>query len=181
MEFRFKLRSKAYALAVVVAFAAVMHSCSQPVQEPEPQAALAGYLDALVSGNSEEAAKYLAAQAPAPDAKLKEPGSFEAKMVRRALASYVSYDIAVVQRSDAKARLAAKIKSPDFQKIAGEIAARLAAAKFPAGGIEALDFTTDIVNSQVRVYKDQGIPMTSTLRNYELVKEGGGWKITGWD
>lgn len=177
------MRKKAlYLLVPLMALTVLMSNCSRPAQEPDPQAALAAYFDALISANYEEAAKYLSAQASRQaEAKPRENESFEAKMVRRALASHVSYDIAIVERTDAKARATAKIKSPDFNRIAQDIAVRLTAAKFPAGGIEALDLTTDIVNSQVRVYKDQGIPMTSTLRNYELVKEGGVWKISGWE
>lgn len=168
--------------AAAVLAAAVLSGCARPVQEPEPQTALAGYLDALIGGNSDEAVKYLTAQAAArASAGSKELGSFEAKMVRRALASHISYDIAVLERAGAKARLAAKIKAPDFQRIAGDIAARLTAERFPAGGIEGLNVTADIVNSQIRQYRDQGIPMTSSLRNYELVKEGGAWKISGSD
>jgi len=165
-----------------MALAVVISNCSRPAQEPEPQAALAAYFDAMISANYEEAAKYLSAQASRQaDTRPRESESFEAKMVRRALASYVSYDIVIVERTDAKARAAATIKSPDFNRIALDIAARLTAAKFPEGGIESLEYTTEIVNSQIRAYKDQGIPMTSMLRNYELVREGGAWKISGWD
>lgn len=182
MELRFKLKKKVYILVLAIALVAVAGGCTRPVQEPEPQTALAGYLDALIGGNSEEAIKYLSAQASTQaNAKSKEPGSFEAKMVRRVLASHISYDIAVLERSEAKARLAAKIKAPDFQRIAGDIAARLTAEKFPAGGLEGLNFTTDMVNSQIRRYREQGIPMTSTLHNFDLVKEGGAWRISGWD
>lgn len=177
------MRKTAFRLFLLLTIlASVSSGCSRPAQEPQPQEALAGYLDALIGGNSEEAAKYLSSQAPAQaPGRLKEPGSFEAKMVRRALASHVSYDISVSERSEAKAHLTAKIKSPDFQKIALDITARLSTAKFPPGGVAALDFTVDMVNSQVRLYREHGIPMTSAVQNYELVKEGGAWKISGWD
>jgi len=180
------LRSRAfYTLVGVIALAAVISSCSRPAREPDPQAVLAAYLDALISSNTEEAGKYLSAQAtaqaPSQADKSRENESFEAKMVRRAFASYISYEIAIVERADARARATVKIKAPDFQRIARDIAVRLTEAKFPEGGIESLDYTTEIVNKQVRVYKEQGIPLISILRNYGLVKEGGSWKISEWD
>lgn len=160
----------------------LLSGCARPVQEPEPQAALAGYFDALIGGNYEEAAKYLSAQTQKQaEAKPKEGDSFEARMVRRALASYVSYEIAVIEKTEGKARMAVKIKAPDFQSIALDIAARLSAAKFPGGGLESLDYTAEIVNTQIRALKARGIPMVSSSRNYDLVREGGSWKISGWE
>ena len=182
-EWRPDLRKKAlYLLVPLMALTVVMSNCSRPAQEPGPQAALAAYFDALISANYEEAAKYLSAQASRQaEAEPRENESFEAKMVRRTLASYVSYDIDIVERTDAKARATAKIKSPDFNRIAQDIAARLTAAKFPEDGIKSLDYTAEIVNSQIQIYKSRGIPMTSTLRSYILVKEEGAWKISESD
>ncbi|MEN6466946.1 MAG: hypothetical protein ABFD62_17365 [Syntrophaceae bacterium] len=169
-------------LISVFALAFVLCSCSRPAEEPDPQAALAGYFDAVISGNYEEAAKYLPAQArQQAAAKSQESESFEEKMVRRALASYVSYEIVIIEKTEGKARATAKIKSPDFHRIAMDAAARLIAAKFPRGGIESLEYAAEIINAQIRSLKAQGIPMVSTIRNYELVKEGGAWKISGSD
>lgn len=170
------------AVALVTVFIGAFSGCSRPAQEPDPQAALAGYFDAVISGNYEEAAKYLTAlaaqQAPA---KAKEAESFEERMVRKGLASYISYEIAITERTGGKARAAVKIKSPDFHRIAMDVAARLIAAKFPQGGVESLEYTADIINSQIRYLKTQGIPMVSIVRNYELVKEDGAWKVAGSD
>lgn len=162
-----------------VLFIAALISCSQPAPEPDPKASLAAYFDALIGSNYEEAAKYIAAASPEEaGTKPKEGELFEAKMVRRALAAYVSYEIDITEKTEGKASATVKIKSPDFRRIALDIAARLIAANFPAGGIESLDYTTEIVNDQIRVLKEQGIPMTSAVRKYELVKQDGAWKIS---
>jgi hypothetical protein len=173
-------RASCFLISAVVLV--LLGSCARPVQEPEPQAALAGYFDALIGGNHEEAAKFLSAQThKQADAKPRDGDSFEARMVRRALASYVSYEIAVIEKNEGTARMAAKIKAPDFQSIARDIAARLSAARFPEGGLESLDYTAEIVNSQIRALKAKGIPMVSSSRNYDMVREGGSWKISGWE
>ncbi len=170
------------AVALVTFLSVALSGCSRPLQEPDPQAAMAGYLDAVIGGNYEEAAKYLTAHAAqqAP-ARAKEGESFEEKMVRKGLSSYISYDIIIAERTEGKARAAVKIKSPDFHRIAMDVAALLIASKFPQGGIESLEYTADIINSQIRSLKTQGIPMLSVVRNYELVKEDGAWKVAGSD
>ena len=164
--------------ALLCAWPALIFGCSGPAPEPDPRAVLTAYLEAVIEGRTEDAAQHLAAGAKDSGGK-QAAGSFEEKMVRRALASHVSFEILKVDAVSGQARV--KITFPDFSRIAADISGQLKGADFPRDGIEALEYTARLVNSTVNTYKSRGIPMSASVRDLHLTREGGTWKIAGGD
>lgn len=156
---------------------ALISGCSRPVPEPDPRAVLTAYLEAVIEGRSEDAALHLAANAKRAAGK-QATESFEEKMVRRALASHVSFEILKV---DASGQARVKITFPDFSRIAADISGQLKGADFPRDGLEALEYTARLVNRTVNTYKSRGIPMNASVRDFQLTREGTTWKIAGGD
>ena len=164
--------------ALLCAWPALISGCSGPAPEPDPRAVLTAYLEAVIEGRTEDAAQHLAAGAKDSGGK-QATGSFEEKMVRRALASHVSFEILKVDAASGQARV--KITFPDFSRIAAEISGQLKDADFPRDGLEALEYTARLVNRTVNTYKNRGIPMSASVRDFQLTREGGTWKIAGGD
>ncbi len=161
-------------VALLCAWQTLITGCSGPAPEPDPRAVLTAYLEAAIEGRTEDAAQYLAAGAKGPGVK-QATGSFEEKMVRRALAAHVSFEVLKVDAAGGQAQV--KITSPDFSRIAADISGRLQGADFPRDGLEALEYTARLVNETVSNYKSRGIPMISSVRAFRLTREGGTWKI----
>ena len=165
-------------LALLCAWPALIVGCSGPAPESDPRAVLTAYLEAVIEGRSEDAAQHLAASARRPGGKREEP-SFEEKMVRRALASHVSFKILKIDAVSGQAQVT--ITSPDFNRIAADISGQFKEADFPRDGLEALEYTARLVNRTVNTYKSRGIPMSASVRDFQLTREGGTWKIAGGD
>ena len=78
-----------------------------------------------------------------------------------------------------RGRADVKIVSPDFDRMAGDITGQLTGTEFPRDGLEALEHTAQLVNSRIRLYKSRGIPVTASVRVFQLTKDAGTWKIAG--
>lgn len=165
--------------ALLCVWPALISGCSGPAPEPDPRAVLTAYLEAVIEGRTEDAAQHLAAGAKGSPGGKQATGSFEEKMVRRALASHVSFEILKVDAVSGQARV--KITFPDFSRIAADISGQLKGADFPPDGLEALEYTARLVNRTVNTYKSRGIPMSASVRDFQLTREGGKWKIAGGD
>lgn len=165
--------------ALLCSWPTLICGCSGPAPEPDPRSVLTAYLEAVIEGRAEDAAQHLAAGAKAPAGGKPATVSFEEKMVRRALASQISFEILNVDAASGQAQV--KITSPDFSRIAADISGQLKGADFPRDGLEALEYTARLVNRTVSTYKSRGIPMSASVRSFQLTREGGTWKISGGD
>lgn len=160
------------------AWSVLLCACSGPAPESDPRAVLAAYLDAVIAGRHEDASRHVLADAgEGRRIKQEADGSFEEKLVRRGLAAHVSFEILSVEIKGARVRAEVKISSPDFRLVSREICRRLGAAEFPVGGIDSLEYAVEAVMGLVGQYRVRGIPAVSEKRKFELVNEGGAWKI----
>lgn len=173
---------KIFLAFLLAAWTVFTSGCSRPAPDSEPRAVLTAYIEAAIEGRHEDAQQYLAAKAgEIRKAKTEGGDSFEERLVRRALAAQVSFEIASMEISGTSARSEVKMTSPDFRVISRDISARLEAANFPEGGMEAIEYTSEMVNSLLRQYRAKGIPVVRERRTYELLREGDAWKVsTPW-
>jgi len=145
-----------------------------------PRQVLEKYLDASLHGRPEEAYTFLSSEdkgVKSPEEYISERSSGKNESAfREILYDKITHRIEYLQIKDDTASANVSITTPDFAVMFRD----LYAAAF--GSIEQETLTPEEIDRlMAERYKDKGLPMTTTVKTYNLLKEEGGWRIHhGW-
>jgi hypothetical protein len=104
----------------------------------------------------------------------RDSGTFLARNLHRLM----GYNIREVTRIDeTHARGTVEITIPDFRAIVGEISGALEAAAYPDSALENVSFVRRNVGAFEQKFQTEGIPKRTLRETFDLVKEGGQWKV----
>jgi hypothetical protein len=158
--------------------------CATGGDESKPDDAISLYLSAYMDGRYEEAYQYLSTedrQAKSLEAYVterKDSGTFLARNLHR-LIRYDIREVTLVDENHARARV--EISIPDFRAIVVELSSALEAAAYPESALENVSFVRRNVGTFEQKYQTEGIPKRTLQETFELVREGGQWKVrAGW-
>ncbi|NQT32957.1 MAG: hypothetical protein HQ594_04720 [Candidatus Omnitrophica bacterium] len=139
-----------------------------------PRYVLSKYLDASLHGREKEAYKYLSSAdktakhlPPTEDAAPRKESVF-----RQVIYDNITYKIDSMKAEGDKAEAMVTITTPDF----GVMFRDIHAAAFGSISQETLA-PGELDGILAERYKDRGLPMTTTAKNFSLVKEGDRWKV----
>ena len=156
--------------------------CATGGDESKPDDAISLYLSAYMDGRYEEAYQFLSTedrQSKSLEAYIterKDSGTFLARNLHR-LIRYDIREVTLIDENHARAKV--EISIPDFRAIVGEISGALEAAAYPESALENVSFVRRNVGAFEQKYQTEGIPKRTLQETFELVKEGGQWKVTG--
>lgn len=149
-------------------------SCTGKAPPADPREAVEGYLEAFLSGSTEDLGSYLPAGHPSPTA---ENESFETRFLRRYLARLATVQVEEVSLSGDRARARVAVTEPDFPAILREIEEALARERFPENDLEVLPFVSGVLGSFATKYRKEGVPGRTYRAWLDLRREGDAWKI----
>jgi len=149
-------------------------SCTGKAPPADPREAVTGYLEALLSGSTEDLRSYLPAGLPAPPP---EQETFETRFLRGYLARLASFQVEDVSLSGDRARARVAVTEPDFAAILREIEGALAPERFPENDLEVLPFVSGVLGSFASKYRKEGVPGRTYRTWLYLRREGDAWKI----
>ena len=155
-------------------------NCTTASEKSGPGEALNHYISAYISGNYEEAYRFLASedrQAKSLEAYLAErtdSGTFLTRNLHR-LMRYDIREMTLVDDGHARGRV--DITVPDFNAIVGEISNALQSAAYPEGALDNVSFLRRNVGIFEQRYQTEGLPRRVLQETFDLVREGDQWKI----
>lgn len=145
-----------------------------------PADVLSEYMDATINGRVEDAYHRLASR----DRNAKALNVYRAEradeesFIRNMIAKKISYTIRDVRIAGDEARAKVDITAPDYERMIRDILSEPAARNIPAGNLQAHVHVSGLLGKFVRKYRDQGIPMKTTMEVFDMVREAGEWKVS---
>jgi hypothetical protein len=174
------MRRNLYLAILFAALWVIPVGCATGGDDSKPDDAISLYLAAYMDGRYEEAYQYLSTedrQVKSLETYLterKDSGTFLARNLHR----LISYNVREMTRVDeTHARGTVEISIPDFRAIVGEISGALDAAAYPDSALENVSFVRRNVGAFEQKYQTEGIPKRTLRETFDLVKEGGQWKV----
>lgn len=148
-------------------------SCTGKTPPPDPREAVTGYLEAFLSGSTEDLRSYLPpGHEPQP-----EMEAFETRFLRKYLARLASIQVEDISLSGDRAQARVAVTEPDVRTILREIEGALAPERFPENDLEALPFVSGVLGSLAVKYRKEGVPGRTYRAVLYLRREGDAWKI----
>lgn len=180
MSFRRKTVFKLLPASLLL-LALMAAACTAPERAApqDPRSVLSQYLDAMISGRLDQAYQSLSSRDRAFRSRKDFVGdrSEEEGFIRNQIAKKITYSIKDVTVKDDKAQARVEISAPDFETIMKDLLSSLSVRDLPGGRLDAHTYVSGLLGRQVKKYRDRGIPMKTTTESFDLVQEGGEWKV----
>ncbi|HOI74615.1 MAG TPA: hypothetical protein PLO63_10745 [Syntrophales bacterium] len=140
---------------------------------------LANYLNALISGRTEEAYQLLSAadRTRESQAEYRARRSLGSGLVAGLIAPSVSFTIETAETENGRATAVASVTAPDYAGLLHEAMLDAETDGLPGDNLEAHIFVCRKISHYLDKYRRETVPTRTGTTSFHLVLEKGGWKV----